>query len=251
MAQGFPEMIYKFLLAVQFLTIIPVRLKRPPSPQDKADSAIFFPVAGLIIGIILYAGYIILHKIFPQFLADILILIFWVFVTRGMHLDGVADVFDGFYEGNGREKVLQIMKDPHIGAIGALGLLLFVLLKFGGIHSMPGNIKPGFLLVVPSIARGTMVVLAYLLPYARIDGTGRDFVNGIKIKQAIAAILISVISISILGMRAAGVMTINVLVVFMLYLYFKKRINGITGDCLGFTCEVSEISSMLVLCAGG
>lgn len=247
--QGCLRVIYRFLFALQFLTILPVRLKRSPEERDITNSTVFFPFVGLIIGIILYIMFLIFKKIFPVFLSDSLLLSFWVLITGAMHLDGVADVFDGFYGGKERNEVLRIMRDPHHGAIGTIGLVVFILLKFAGIHSLPQEIKPGALLILPAVSRGIVVILLYLLPYARDDGKAKNF-TGVPVWNALISTSISFVLSLLLGINGMIMFLLLILLLILLFFSFKRVLQGITGDCIGFSIEAIEIASLIYLCGG-
>lgn len=248
--QVFQRTVRGFLVAISFLTIVPLGIKEKATRKDIKISIPFFPVAGLFIGFLLYVFYLIFENVFPPFLTDALIILLWVIITGAMHLDGVADTIDGFYAGSTRDEILRIMRDPHTGAMGTIGLFVFILLKFAGIHSLPQDIKPGSLLLVPTIARGFLFIPAYFLPYAREGGTGRDFVDGVKRWHIIIFFMLSILFVLPFGKKGPALVSANIFVILLFALYCKKKLNGLTGDCLGFLCETLEIISLIVLCAG-
>jgi adenosylcobinamide-GDP ribazoletransferase len=237
------------LIAIDFLTVLPV-MKRAVQKDEFLWAIPFFPVAGLVIGLILYISFLITKNIFPPFLSDALVLFLWVFTTGALHIDGVQDFLDGFYAGETRERILEVMKDPHAGAIGTAGVVIVLLLKFACIHSLPPEIKAGSLLLVPAISRAMIIIPAYFLPYAREEGVGRDFVEGVEVWHLIIACILSVIFVLPFGKDALLLIFTNALILLLFTLYLKRKLNGITGDCLGFLCETLEVSSLIVLCSG-
>lgn len=248
--QVFQKTVRGLLVAINFLTIAPPGVKEKATREDIKSSIPFFPVAGLFIGFLIYVFYLIFENIFPPFLIDALIILLWVIITGALHLDGVADTIDGFYAGRTKEEILRIMKDPHTGAMGTIGVILFILLKFGGIHSLPQEIKPGSLLLVPAIARGIILIPAFFLPYARNEGTGRDFVEGVKGWHLIILCILIILFLLPFGKKGLALIIANIFVIFLFAIYCKKKLNGITGDCLGFLCETSEIVSLILLSEG-
>ncbi len=249
--QVFQRAFRGLLISIGFLTIAPPGVKERATRENIADAIPFFPFAGLFIGFLLYLFYLILKEIFPPFLADALIILFWVIITGALHLDGVADTIDGLYGGRTREEVLRIMRDSHSGAIGATGVIICLILKFAGLYSLPQDIKPGSLLLVPAIARGFLLIPLYFLPYAREKGTGRAFVDGIKTWHLIPGFIPSVLFALLFGSKGLLLLGANLSLLILFLLYIRKRIGGITGDCLGFLCEASEVISLVILSSRG
>ncbi len=248
--QVFQKTVRGLLVAINFLTIAPPGVMEKATREDIKSSIPFFPVVGLFIGLFLYVIYLIFVNLFPLFLTDSLVVLLWVLITGALHLDGVADTIDGFYAGRTKEEILKIMKDPHTGAMGTIGVVLFILLKFAGIHSLPPEIKPGSLLLVPAIARGIILIPAFFLPYARDEGTGRDFVEGVKGWHLIILCILIILFLMPFGKKGLLLLSANIVVVFLFGIYCRKKLNGVTGDCLGFLCETTEIVSLIVLCGG-
>lgn len=249
--QVFQRAIKGLILALNFLTIAPLGVKEKATKEELSYSIPFYPIAGLLIGGILYVFYLFIDRIFPQFVSDALVLFLWITITGALHLDGLADTVDGLYAGRTRDEILRIMRDPHTGAIGTTGVLLCLILKFAGIHSLPQEIKPGSLLLVPAIARAIIIIPAYFLPYAREEGTGHDFVNGVRKQHLIVACIFFILFVLPFGIKGILLIVTNGIFALLFTIYLKKRLNGITGDCLGFLCESSEVLSLITLCAGG
>src|SRR3990172_5174089 len=118
-------MIRNFITALQFLTIITVRKDHEVAEGDLAKSVVYFPLVGFLIGVLLINA----DKIFalialPQTIATFLLIILSVLITRALHIDGLADTFDGLMGGRDRSSRLAIMKDSRLGAAGAVGLAI-------------------------------------------------------------------------------------------------------------------------------
>ena len=124
------KLYYYFLVALQFLTLIPVRLKKGYKSEDLANSTLFFPSVGLIIGSLLFIIYLIFNSYFPPEITSVFILGGWVYLTGALHLDGLADTIDGLGGGKDREEILSIMKDTHTGAKGVAAVVVLMLIKF-------------------------------------------------------------------------------------------------------------------------
>jgi adenosylcobinamide-GDP ribazoletransferase len=118
-----------FLSAIQFLTIVPVKSKNADE-KNLGLSLLYFPAVGLILGLVLICIYHLLVFLgFQPWAAAVILTVSLTLITGGLHLDGLADTLDALAGGRDREQMLQIMRDPHIGTMGVLGLLCAVLLK--------------------------------------------------------------------------------------------------------------------------
>ncbi|MBP7974742.1 MAG: adenosylcobinamide-GDP ribazoletransferase, partial [Acinetobacter sp.] len=138
-----------FLIALQFLTIVPVQLKQIPTARQNAQSLLFYPVIGLLIGLILFGLSVALIEL-PAILLASIVLVIWIWLTGGLHLDGLADTADAWVGGFGdRERTLQIMKDPASGPIGVLSLIIVCLLKFTALYVLIEQHLNAFLILVP------------------------------------------------------------------------------------------------------
>ena len=241
-----------FPLALTFLTVLPWPRLGQVGPGDLARSLFWFPWVGLILGLGFWGAMLGFGSIFPPAAAAALLLTLTVLATRGLHLDGLADTVDGLGGGNTPEKRLAIMKDSRLGAFGAVSLLLALLLKFSFFlawaESGPG---PGFI-VYPVISRWGMVLLAYLSPYARTEGgLGQAMTAGVTGKTLLGATL-SALALAYLTARISGLLLLAVAAaaVWLLSIYFQKKLGGVTGDVLGAANEVLEILVLmgLLLC---
>ena len=231
-----------FLLALQFLTIIPLKIKRV---DDKmiASSMIYFPFVGMLLGAAL-----VLLNYFSSFLSlplisvNIILVISLVVLTGGMHLDGFSDTLDGFASGRGKEGILEIMKDSHIGAMGALGILSILLLKLAFLHSIDMDFKLPALILMCGLARWSLVFCSFLFPYARKDGKARIYVRGVNFKILILAAIITLAGAIVFG-RLKGIIVFFVVtaVTYLVGKFINKKVSGITGDTLGALCELNEV----------
>ena len=123
-----------FWIALQFLTVLPIELTTMPSAKQNGQAILFYPFVGLLIGLILFGVSLILVKL-PILLIASIILVLWIWLTGGLHLDGLADTADAWVGGFGDpERTLKIMKDPSCGPIGVLSLVVVCLLKFAALY---------------------------------------------------------------------------------------------------------------------
>lgn len=220
--------------------------------EDLATSLPWFPVVGLFLGLILYAtGLVWALLLHGQWLAGAALLMVGieVWLTRGLHLDGLADWADsigGFHE---REKRLAIMKDVSLGAFGVLALILALMAKWLAFERILSSGSAICLLVILSFSRGMMVELITTLPYAREgEGMARPFVNGASNRHRLGSHLITLgicLPFGPIGLAFFGIAG------FMTLLFkgrFRNQFGGITGDLLGTANEIVEIC-LLIICA--
>ncbi|MEN0108439.1 MAG: adenosylcobinamide-GDP ribazoletransferase, partial [Pseudomonas sp.] len=161
------------LIAVQFLTSLPVRLPGMPSPQELGRSLLWYPLVGLLIGVLLYALNALLAGA-PLLLHAALLVAAWVALSGALHLDGLADSADAWLGGFGdRERTLSIMKDPRSGPIAVVTLVLVLLLKFAAVVALLEQQSASALLLAPWLARGLLPVLFMTTPYVRAGGLGQ------------------------------------------------------------------------------
>ncbi|MHB8067095.1 MAG: adenosylcobinamide-GDP ribazoletransferase [Desulfobaccales bacterium] len=237
-----------FPLALTFLTVLPWRGLGQVGPQELARSMFWFPWVGLILGFLFWAGLWVFQIFIPP-LAAALLLVLTVLATRGLHLDGLADTVDGLGGGKTPQERLAIMKDSRLGAFGAISLFLALLLKFTLFLAWTGNtVSPG-LILFPVLSRWGMVLLAYLSPYARPEGgLGQAMTTGVSGRVLWGATL-SALILSFLFAGVSGLLLLPVAatVVWLLSLYFQKKLGGVTGDVLGAANEVLEILALLGL----
>lgn len=232
-----------------FLTVLPIPVKGEFKPADLGGAMTCFPLVGAFIGGMLVLVDVMLSPVLPETVVDFILIAVLALITGGLHLDGLADTFDGLYGGKTREEALSIMKDSRIGAIGVVSLIFVIGLKYTALLSIPENIKYTVLLVMPALSRWSMVLMAYFSPYARSEGgTGKDFVEGVStLSLFMATVLAGGISAGLLGMKG-GIVILSISgVTFLGAIYFRQRLGGVTGDVLGGINEVTEVLALLLI----
>lgn len=238
------------MTAFRFLTILPLGRGPAVDGRDMARAMAWFPVVGAVMG----AGLVGLDMLFtgrlPGPVVAVLLVGALALVTGGLHLDGLADTLDGMYGGRGdRRRTLAIMKDSRIGAMGVIGLVLLLLLKYELVEGLHGPLRAPGLLLMPMAARFSQVVISYRAEYARKDGSlAQPFVELLGGWQlAFAAVFAVAVSVwAAGGMGLSAVAACVVLTLFARH-YFHRKIGGITGDTIGAVSEVNEVIVILVL----
>lgn len=229
-----------FWIALQFLTVLPIELKTIPTAQQNGRAILFYPLVGLVIGGILFITACLLAKL-PIVLLASVILTLWIWLTGGLHLDGLADTADAWVGGFGdKQRTLQIMKDPSCGPIGVLSLVIICLLKFVLIYVLIEQHQTLFLILVPIVGRVVPTILFLTTSYVREKGLGRSLTD--HLPKIASWIITGFVLLLPLYWELQGLITIIGFLSSLVYLrhLFIKRIGGITGDTVGAAIEISE-----------
>jgi len=238
------------LVALQFLSQIPVHFKVPPSEREVGLSLLYYPLVGLLFGVVLVLLMVATAGL-PHLISAVLILIGWVWLSGALHLDGLADSADAWLGGRGDpERTLAIMKDPTAGPIAVVVLLLVLLLKFALIYSVLEAELLLPLLLAPVIGRMSLPVLLLTTPYARTQGLGRWLVDYAPRRLVLGSLLILTGALSLVG---GGWLMLSFATVAALLWVLRRlmilRIGGATGDTLGASLELSEATFLLLACS--
>jgi adenosylcobinamide-GDP ribazoletransferase len=238
-------LIKQFILLTQFMTRIPVPVKTEYSDRDFGKSIKYFPVLGLFIGLFLcFISFVIAKFTDNRLLTAVFIVIAETVITGGIHLDGLADTFDGLFSYRPKEKILEIMKDSRIGTNGAIVLIIYFLLK----TFLLAEVDIKYIIIMPVIARIATVTNAGLGTYARKSGMSNAIMDyNSKTDIIISLFIASVICFFFAGFK--GLISTAAAFVFIIYFlfYVTKKIGGVTGDTMGASLE---ITSILVLITG-
>ena len=240
-----------FLIAWQLLTSIPLG-RRELVSQRPGRSMTWFPLVGLIIGAMLAGLDSLLGLVLPGLPATALLLVAWVAITGGLHLDGFIDCCDGLLVAKPAEARLEIMKDSRVGAFGVIGAVCLLLVKFSALVALAPDDRLRWLLVVPTLGRGAMVWAAWRYPLARQDGFAAWFRQGLGwphvVVAGLTALAVAVLLEGLIGLTAfAGVWLFTILVA----LWVQRRIPGLTGDVYGALNELAEVMGLLLAIAVG
>jgi adenosylcobinamide-GDP ribazoletransferase len=235
-----------FFAAVQFLTLFPRPWWMQHSTSEVGRSAIFYPVVGLILGLILVLVNFLLLPFASAGLLSVILITLLAFMTRGLHLDGVGDTFDGLGAGGDRDRVLSIMDDSHTGVFGLIAIVLVLFFKIHAIESIDVD-RWRALLVAPILGRWAMVLLAYRSKAAKA-GLGSNLIEHLQTKHFLLATLVTLLLVAAIW-RRNGIVMMAWVAVFTIASknYFHRRVGGVTGDIFGAVGELSETSVMVLL----
>ncbi|MBU6296652.1 MAG: adenosylcobinamide-GDP ribazoletransferase [Alphaproteobacteria bacterium] len=238
-----------FLIAVQFLTTLPVTLKRPPTEVESGRSLTFYPLVGLLLGTMLAGGGWILRQENPL-LVSALLLAVWTALTGALHLDGLADCADAWVGGRGdRARTLAIMKDVCSGPMGVTSIVIVLLMKFAGIAVLCEQHAILQLAIVPLLARTAIQLLFLTTPYVRADGLGAAMAANLRRGNILVAVVLTVFGV-LAFTQCAGLWAVSAAAsVFILCQHsMLARIGGTTGDTAGALAEIAEACTLLALC---
>ncbi len=243
-------MFRNFISAVHFLTIITVRKDHELEEGSLARSMIYFPVIGFLIGVFLvYADKGMNLLVLPQSIANVMLVALSVLITRALHIDGLADTFDGLMGGQDHASRLSIMRDSRLGTAGALGIFFVLAVKYISLNNLIESEKVAALLTAPMLARWSQTLMVFKANYGRENGMGKAFVGHLRSGSLTAA------SIFAIGLSAFVVVRLDVLsavliaslvggVVLLTFVgrwYLVRKIGGITGDTIGAVNELNEV----------
>ncbi len=239
-----------FMIAFQFLTIIPLPFAVRCEKEDLGRSTLFFPVAGLTIGGVLVGANWLISPWLARPLCDALLITQLTLITGALHLDGLADVCDGLAARGSRERFLAVMKDSQVGAIGAVGLVLGLLLKWQALVAVPVELKWQALLLFPALARFGQVLTLTGARHARQDGLGAAFVEGSgKTTLLLAFTTVAAVGYFLLYFKGIAALAAVCLLTSAGRMFFQRKLGGLTGDTIGCLSELNEILVLVVISA--
>jgi adenosylcobinamide-GDP ribazoletransferase len=247
------------LVAIQFLTRLPVPHFAGFQTSWLSESARFFPLVGALVGIIAVGIWWICRLFFPPLVAVGLMMSASLLLTGAFHEDGFADVCDGFGGGRMRDAVLAIMKDSRVGAYGAIGVVMMLGLKWSVLVSLPYAAFAIIVVGAHMVSRWCAISLIWRLPYVRADAeakskplanslSGADWLLSGVLGALIllpALLLTDPAARSQLALALLAALTLSGITTLLAAGYFKRRIGGYTGDCLGATQQLAELSFLL------
>ncbi len=224
-----------FALAINMLTIFPFFTIHDFYKGINGYSVMFYPLVGFIIGLFLALFYTLLIHYFPPLHVSLIILALWAIFTGALHLDGLSDSIDGFFVP--KERALEVMKDPNVGAMGMIFTVLFILLKGSALLHVSTLFQLPLILM---LARYNTVLAIYFYPYLSKNGMGALAKEEFTAKQLLFSSLIILIFVSLTPdgwiLLLASLLSLGVIQYF-----FIKRYGGFSGDMYGFTIEMSEL----------
>jgi adenosylcobinamide-GDP ribazoletransferase len=234
--------------AVSFLTRVPVGRVVDVDATDVARGAAAFPLVGAGVGAVAGGVGLAAAQVLPDLVAAVLAIAAATLVTGALHLDALADTADAISAAS-REEALEIMHDSRIGTFGAAALVLDLLLKVVCVATLlPADKALAALVAAGALSRAASLPLAAVLRYPRAEG---GVLSGRMSPMAATAAAVLAAGIALLVWWSTGlwlVVTVAALAA-LLGLWFRRRLGGVTGDCLGATVELCETAVLVVAVA--
>ena len=241
--------LHSFLVALQFMTRLPVSRTVRYSPDALARSVVFFPAIGLLVGAGGAALYLLLSRHASRDVIVVLILVYFVAVTGGLHEDALGDAADGLGGAREKDRVLAIMRDSRIGSFGTIAITLGLLARFVFLTNLAPGKFIGFLIAAQVLGRWTALPLAFWLPSARDHEAGQGKWIAHRITAASfgagTILALAIVGIALKAEAVWAALTAAALAAASGF-YYWRRIGGITGDCLGATNQLTEIAIYLM-----
>lgn len=262
------------LAAFQFLSRFPVRTELDFEGGLLRRSVKYYPLVGFAIGLAVWVTALLASMLMPTLPAAVITLLVWVWLTGGLHLDGFMDSADALLSYRTREKMLEIMKDSRVGAMGVLACVLLLLLKVSLIYSLldHSNVGPlGIgLLTAPIWSRAFMAYVMRFWPKARDGGGLAGHFLGLDKRDitltALFSVLLTMGSLLLIVLSAyiitAGEGMIIHWLPYIIYLAvhpviawatgsiiagrMSSKLGGLTGDTYGALNEIVETGLLLV-----
>jgi adenosylcobinamide-GDP ribazoletransferase len=232
-----------FFSALQFLTRIPV-----PAGEYRLEVAVgWLPAVGLLLGAILAFVDMGLRwlQVSPLVASTVLVVLLLA-LTGALHADGLMDTCDAVFGHASPARRLEIMRDPHTGAFGVVGLVCVVALKIAAIDALPAAIRPQLLILAPGLGRWSIVLLATVFPYGRPSGLGAPLKESATPRALAFASVLPVVGCLVAGPVgiACGALAMATALAAGRWL-MRQLPAGLTGDCYGAVCEVVEAVAWL------
>lgn len=239
-------------VAIVFLTRLPMPRLEEIKPEDSRRASLLFPAVGLIIGLLLYFLAVISMPVFSSGVVAALLLIAWVFITGGLHIDGLSDSADAWLGGLGdRQRSLEIMKDSRNGSGALMAVSSLMIAKYAALSYLLESQAYTALLIIPMLGRAASLLIFRFTPYVRTGGSAQSFIQGLNHKSIdIALLLYGFVALMLLGFsQSLWVLFSAGLAWVLLRRMMMLRLGGCTGDTAGATVELIELTALLALCS--
>lgn len=234
------------ILMIQFLTRIPLPIAIEAETKDFEKGVVYFPVIGMLVGLLLFGVIKLFLGYIDTLTLSVLLVFFEVLVTGGLHLDGLADSFDGLFSYRDKERMLEIMKDSRIGSNGVLILIFTLLFKTVLVNQILLNNLLGAILIMPAISRAMTVFASRISPYARENGMGNFFIGKVNNVQLFLGLLVTLLWTYLFSPESIWMLIPSLITTGLWCRMCHHKIGGMTGDTLGANTELQEILILLL-----
>lgn len=238
--------LFSFLAALRFLTLFPVSWRAEKDIHYLPYAIYFFPVVGIAIGAVVGGIGLALVSFFSSTVVGSSLVVLLVFASGGLHLDGLADSSDGLLSSRPSERMLEIMRDSNVGAMGVIGIASVFLIKFSALCSIDQSQLFSSLVLMALSGRTGILLMMSILQYVRDkNGIGTTFIdtniNNVRIAAATGMFWYGVCTMFVPLSSVLLASGVTLATVFSFSWFCHRKINGFTGDTLGAVCELSEM----------
>lgn len=245
------NLIEQIILLIQFMTRIPITMNIEYSEEKLGKGIKYFPIIGYIIGIIIFLFGVVLNKyIENKYIVALLLILVELKLVGLIHVDGLADSFDGLFSYRDKDKILEIMKDSRVGTNGVVVLIFYYLVKLILIAEIISRGDVRCLIVYPIIARMSTSVNAGFGVYARDNGMSTGIIGMNKVKDGIFSIILTIFLVIIVYsnniFKGLEMLIAGILFIFYFRHIVYKKIGGITGDTMGASLEITGLIVLLI-----
>lgn len=232
--------------AFGYFTRVPIPRAIVFDPRDLAGAARYFPLVGVFVGLAGALVYLVASSVFPATVAVLLSMAATLLLTGALHEDGLADCCDGLGGGATREDALRIMRDPRLGAFGAIGLVMALALKWQTLAALPAASAAWTIVGAHAASRALAVSYLATQDYAREEGKARAVSHRMSRRSLGVALALGLPWLFLPDPRAGALaLAVALSLRVLLARYFARRLGGYTGDCLGFAQQIFEVSFYL------
>ncbi len=236
-------------IAFGLLTTLPLGMPEDWHHGDSGRAAAWFPLVGIVVGGFTWICWLAFTPLFTPLIAGLLTLIVWIALTGGLHIDGLADCCDGLFASATPERRLEIMKDPHLGTFGCVGLLLLLFSKAAALSALTAF--SGLSIILAATISRWLILSAAMLPPVHPGGMGADFAAGLKRGVIVGTAIFPLAMAALLGVRGVYAVVFAVLAATAVLALAKSRIHGVSGDVFGMLVEVTETVVLLTFTLRG
>lgn len=237
-----------FFTSLKFLTILPIPVRREGTPGEVGRSVVYFPLVGLLLGLILVGLDKLFDLVLPLSLVNVLLITAMVILTGALHLDGFIDTCDGALVRSSPEERLRIMADSRVGSFGVVGACCLILVKYLALDAVPQDLRTPALMAMPMLGRWAMVFAISAFRYARKVGTGQAFKEQANWQRmVIATAMAAVLSSLLAGQSGLALIGALWLIVLGTAAFLRLRLGGLSGDTYGAINELSEVMVLILL----
>ncbi|QNU68716.1 adenosylcobinamide-GDP ribazoletransferase [Ruminiclostridium herbifermentans] len=236
---------------LQFFTRIPIKLRLSADAEDFGKGLVFAPLVGIVIGTILGAFSFGLLYLLSKPLVAAIVLITYILITGGLHLDGLGDTFDGLFSNRSKERILEIMRDSRVGTNAVLAIVSVLLINYAALCQINSTYFLRVVMLMPMAGRIGSLISSAVSTYARREeGLGKSFIDFCGKKELIGGLIIYiVISLLTFDYKMWIVLAVSPISAFLLIKVLSKKIDGATGDILGAVCEINQSIFLLIACS--